>query len=227
MLSHLFQRHRYSTEGYCRTLFEHDQLVPLFQANGNDMMDVYDKTKQAMDYSRRNAAPSVLIYGGLVRRFGHAATDRQFAYLSDERVQAMANTQHVESTLVQGVEVHNCMTYPELRDRFEEIRGWTIQAFDEASEEAKVTRQDMMERVSPPAIPIRHEKEPEASDIPKNGKQEVMRKHMTRVMDESLDRHEDVVYLGEDVEHGGYYLVTDGLAAKYKRRVLDFPPVSA
>jgi pyruvate/2-oxoglutarate/acetoin dehydrogenase E1 component len=26
------------------------------------------------------------------------------------------------------------------------------------------------------------------------------------------------------VEHGGYYLVTDGLAAKYPRRVRDFPP---
>lgn len=29
---------------------------------------------------------------------------------------------------------------------------------------------------------------------------------------------------GEDVRHGGYYLVTDGLADKYKDRVRDFPP---
>jgi len=57
-------------------------------------------------------------------------------------------------------------------------------------------------------------------------KKEVMRKHMTRVIDECLGRYNDVVYLGEDVKHGGYYLVTDGLAAKYKGRILDFPPVS-
>ena len=29
---------------------------------------------------------------------------------------------------------------------------------------------------------------------------------------------------GEDVVHGGYYLVTDGLASKYPQRVRDFPP---
>lgn len=27
-----------------------------------------------------------------------------------------------------------------------------------------------------------------------------------------------------DVEHGGYYLVTDGLAKKFPGRVIDFPP---
>ena len=32
------------------------------------------------------------------------------------------------------------------------------------------------------------------------------------------------VYIGEDVTHGGYYLVTDGLAKKHKRKVADFPP---
>jgi len=30
--------------------------------------------------------------------------------------------------------------------------------------------------------------------------------------------------LGEDIRHGGYYLCTDGLAAKYPLRVLDLPP---
>eukprot|EP00604_Paraphysomonas_vestita_P000322 CAMPEP_0174826424 /NCGR_PEP_ID=MMETSP1107-20130205/44007_1 /TAXON_ID=36770 /ORGANISM="Paraphysomonas vestita, Strain GFlagA" /LENGTH=95 /DNA_ID=CAMNT_0016059545 /DNA_START=482 /DNA_END=766 /DNA_ORIENTATION=+ len=33
-----------------------------------------------------------------------------------------------------------------------------------------------------------------------------------------------VVYIGEDVRHGGYYLVTDGLYSKYPSRVHDFPP---
>ena len=33
------------------------------------------------------------------------------------------------------------------------------------------------------------------------------------------------VYLGEDVEHGGYYLVTEGLAKKHSSyRVRDYPP---
>ena len=33
-------------------------------------------------------------------------------------------------------------------------------------------------------------------------------KHATRVLDE-LSKHEDVIYIGEDVEHGGYYLVSE------------------
>ena len=215
----------YSTGGYCRTLFEHDPLVPLFQANGNDIMDVYDKTRQATNYSRRASAPSVLLYGGLVRRFGHAATDRQNAYLTREQIESMANLQTIESTIMQVVEVYNKMTYTEVRDRLADINRMTVNAFEEASEEAKVTRQDMLERVSPPALVIQAVKPTYTSPRNNAGKKEVMRKHMTRVIDECLDRYPEVVYLGEDVAHGGYYLVSDGLATKHKGKVMDFPPV--
>lgn len=47
---------------------------------------------------------------------------------------------------------------------------------------------------------------------------------MTRVFDEILGEDNSVVYIGEDVQHGGYYLVTDGLHKKYPLRVRDFPP---
>ena len=32
---------------------------------------------------------------------------------------------------------------------------------------------------------------------------DVMRKHMTRCFDEILGKHESMVYIGEDVQHGG------------------------
>ena len=47
---------------------------------------------------------------------------------------------------------------------------------------------------------------------------------MTRVLEEIMAEDPSVVYLGEDVIHGGYYLVTEGLADKFPGRVLDFPP---
>ena len=31
-------------------------------------------------------------------------------------------------------------------------------------------------------------------------------------------------YIGEDVEHGGYYLVTENMSKKFPQRVRDFPP---
>jgi len=52
----------------------------------------------------------------------------------------------------------------------------------------------------------------------------VMRKCMTRVLDELLDERPNLVYIGEDVQHGGYYKITEGLREKHTIRVADFPP---
>ena len=56
------------------------------------------------------------------------------------------------------------------------------------------------------------------------GRRDVMRKSMNKAIAESLDERPNLVYIGEDVQHGGYYLVTDGLHRKYPKRVCDFPP---
>jgi len=47
---------------------------------------------------------------------------------------------------------------------------------------------------------------------------------MTSVFDELLASRPNLVYVGEDVQHGGYYRVTEGLRDKYQFRVADFPP---
>jgi 2-oxoisovalerate dehydrogenase E1 component len=47
---------------------------------------------------------------------------------------------------------------------------------------------------------------------------------MTKVFDDAMTAQADVVYIGEDVQHGGYYMVTDGLDKKHPGRVQDFPP---
>ena len=107
-------------------------------------------------------------------------------------------------------------------------------AFDVAAEEPKITsRDEMLERVSQPTVfvprlPIdalvsNTGLQPQLSNDKRN-KREVMRKHMTRVIAEVMEKNPKVVYIGEDVEHGGYYLVTDGLVKKFKGRVIDFPP---
>merc|ERR1719512_480122 len=62
------------------------------------------------------------------------------------------------------------------------------------------------------------------STTPGGKKKDVMRKHMTRVISETLTAHPSTVYIGEDVEHGGYYLVTDTLSTTHPGRIIDFPP---
>lgn len=222
----------YETKDYVKTMFDGtDPLMPLFQAEGADMAQVYDQTKQALQYARQRSAPAVVLYQTM-RRFGHAASDRQHAYWDTDQVQAMSESDLLERAIVQAVEVFNACTYGEVKDRFKEIRTLTKSAFDTASQEEKVTRQDMIERVSQPmvpcsALPASVVEKPYELSVPSPStkeKPEVMRKQMTRVLEESLANDSSVVYLGEDVEHGGYYLVTDGLANKFPGRVIDFPP---
>ena len=47
-----------------------------------------------------------------------------------------------------------------------------------------------------------------------------MRKHTTRVIGEVMGKDTKVDYIGEDVEHGGYYLITDGLVKTFTGRVI-------
>jgi len=196
----------YNPQGYVNTLFGHDPLVPLFETSGNDMMGVYDQTMRAVQYSRNNSAPAVIIYQNLTRRFGHAATDRQHAYLDDEQIQSMADCHVLESSIVQAVETLSATTYSQVRDRYNEIRDKALKSFAVASAEEKVTRADMLDRISAPMVSV-------PSSLPNDSlsepvttsekqppiKREVMRKHMTRVIAESLREDDSVIYLGEDV----------------------------
>lgn len=250
----------YQTKGYVDTLFGGngggDPLVPVYTVqNGNDMMEVYSQTLEAVTYARTKSAPVVVHYKNLVRRFGHAATDRQWAYLDDAEIEGMADSTVLESMVVQVVEhVYSssttdnddisAMTYCRIRDRLVEIQNATLAAFSQASAEDKVTRADMLERVVSAAAPstvsvptilqmptvmtrVTKAADPSLSSSRINGggvKREVMRKHMTRVIAEAMQDDKSVVYLGEDVIHGGYYIVTEGLAQQFPCRVLDFPP---
>lgn len=52
-------------------------LMPVFEADGNNFLDIWKKSGQAIDFARKNCQPSCIIYNDIPRRFGHAATDRQ------------------------------------------------------------------------------------------------------------------------------------------------------
>lgn len=215
----------YKTDGYVNTLFSNDSLIPQYCANGNDIMDVYSKTKDAISHSRSKACPVVLLYQNLVRRFGHAATDRQSAYLNVDDILVMADNQVLESTIQQVVEVFSVMSYSEVSDRLQWIQNHTRECFESASKEKRVTREDMLLRNSAhEASPAHYMYSEKAPAMHKREKKDVMRKHITRVISEAMSNDDSVVYLGEDVRHGGYYLVTEGLKESFPKRILDFPP---
>jgi hypothetical protein len=120
-------------------------------------------------------------------------------------------------------------SYPELLGRFDDFQARIERAFDVAAEEPKIrSAAAMVARNSAPLaefVPGGTPSPPaslatgseggdgEGTVQPKKKKKSaVMRKLMTRVMAETLELRPNSVYIGEDVEHGGYYLVVSEAA---------------
>lgn len=78
--------------GYLTNHFRHTLGMPVFSAHGGDLLSVWAETARAISMARRHARPVTLIYNNLPRRFGHAATDRQGAYLTPEEIQRAAES---------------------------------------------------------------------------------------------------------------------------------------
>eukprot|EP00744_Colponema_vietnamica_P022097 GILI01031693.1.p1 GENE.GILI01031693.1~~GILI01031693.1.p1 ORF type:complete len:477 (+),score=40.16 GILI01031693.1:157-1431(+) len=124
-------------------------------------------------------------------------------------------------------------TTSELLTRIDELQRSAELSFEKASSEPKLTsREELVQRVSAPLAPMPLETKAISSDTfvtpatfgISGAEAQVMRKHMHRVFDELLEENKNLVYIGEDVRHGGYYLVTEGLKKKYNSRLIDFPP---
>ena len=69
--------------------------MKLIVIDGSDAVDIYEGSRDAIHYSRSKRRPCLMLIKGLVRRFGHAATDRQSAYLSPVEINEACETNHL------------------------------------------------------------------------------------------------------------------------------------
>mmetsp|Transcript_4897 Transcript_4897/g.10780 ORF Transcript_4897/g.10780 Transcript_4897/m.10780 type:complete len:733 (+) Transcript_4897:19-2217(+) len=206
-------------DGWTEKFLKQRLGMPVFMCDGNNAAEVFVATRDAAQYSRTRGSPSAVVFQSLQRRFGHAATDRQQAYLTHERIQAAEDTD-VLLHMCHAAVASGVSSWPELAERMDFVQHLSETSFDTASEEPKVlSREDVCALAAQPATPPA----PRPS-VETKGPAQVMRKLMTRVFEEQLQDNPDLVYLGEDVEHGGYYTVTEGLHRKFPMRVADFPP---
>ena len=92
----------------------------------------------------------------LPRRFGHAATDRQFAYLSDPEIQSAQDANPLLGMSAQ-MAAEGLVGYDELLDLMHGIVERTRVAFDAAANEPKISsREEMIERTSQPMVAVPH-----------------------------------------------------------------------
>lgn len=220
-----------SDNGVCISLRGHDWLhaqfldklqMPVFVADGADLASVWAETERAVAVARTQCRPVALVFRNLARRFGHAATDRQAAYLTADEIQAARDADALLGACALAVSTGR-VSAGHLAERFAHIVELTEQSFQSACAEPGLTSRHELVASNSPAL-VSAVSWATAPAPPSTGAKQVMRKHMTRVYDEVLDRYPQAVYIGEDVQHGGYYLVTDQLASKYPHRVRDFPP---
>jgi len=208
--------HKYLTKSFIDSF-----NMRVFTCDGADLSDVTHTSKEATSFVRDEKKPAAIIYKNLPRRFGHAATDRQFAYMTEGQIEREMERNPLELACGQAVEA-GAVSYKELSEEFEWIMNQTEKSFAAASLEEKASTNP----VSVPLVPYLHKSPPKSytERQKKTPIKEAMRKHMTRFYDEILSTYDQAVYIGEDVAHGGYYLVTDGLKKIHKGKVADFPP---
>eukprot|EP01065_Artemidia_motanka_P042786 TRINITY_DN5793_c1_g1_i1.p1 TRINITY_DN5793_c1_g1~~TRINITY_DN5793_c1_g1_i1.p1 ORF type:complete len:824 (+),score=262.69 TRINITY_DN5793_c1_g1_i1:72-2543(+) len=217
--------------GWLQKEFVNKLRMPVHRADATNALDMWRATKAAVDQARADRCPVFLLWKDLPRRFGHAATDRQLAYMSQKEVEKHRARNPLHTACAQAVAA-GVTTPEELAGMWDDMWKRSQAAFDIAVNEPKVTSREAVlgctaqpeppEKVTPSSYVRRHDFA-EVAAAPVKDKH-VMRKRMTQVLEEALASDPSLVYIGEDVEHGGYYLVTDGLAKKFPGRVRDFCP---
>ncbi len=82
--------------GYIANKWLSKLKMPVFTANGNDALSIYTAHKQAAAHARKTYTPAFVHVGGIKRRFGHAATDRQIAYMTPTEIAELAGSNPLE-----------------------------------------------------------------------------------------------------------------------------------
>lgn len=95
----------------------------------------------------------MLVIDNLPRRFGHAATDRQQAYLDEEEIATAAQTDTVADICEYCVR-GGLTTWEEVNSIWDELKSTVEQSFAEAVEEPKVrSREEARENLQSSLIP--------------------------------------------------------------------------
>jgi 2-oxoisovalerate dehydrogenase E1 component len=192
---------------------------------------------------RTSRAPATLLIGNVPRRFGHAATDRQFAYLTEKEIKAQLERDPVVDAVAAAVHAGVFPSIEHALAEYQSITEMAAAAFAAArSEPREMTEAGLVARCAPPRRKrqaVIHSADglgdgleavaaPAADATAGLSKPVEMRPLMTHGLTALMADNERVVYLGEDVEHGGYYRVTEGLKDTYgRRRIFDWPPDEA
>lgn len=218
----------HTPEGWIETAWGRNPLMPYLQADGTDVVDVFDKAVEAARICRRRRSP-VFLHLKVVRLLGHAGTDPELAYHDIDRIKASESR---DPLLVSCRRVLRAglATAPELLALYEEI-GERVEAAGEeaatrpphrsAASVMEVLAPHHPERVAvraadsaPAERRIEHWGGEEA--LPERQAPEHLAKQINRALHDLMLQYPQMLVFGEDVaRRGGVYGVTAGLWQKF------------
>ena len=206
-----------------------------FSANGLDLLECYRVAKEAVEYVRQTRRPTFL-HIKLVRLLGHAGSDVERLYRSQEEIEALEAT----DPLLQAASlVHKLglMTSEDIERMYEATRQEVLALAKEAVTHEQIQTAEEVVSVLAPMSPedIRTEAttapEPTAREnffkgrLPESERPRHLAMVLNRALGDLLCKHPEMLIFGEDVgQKGGVYHVTADLQNKAgKGRVFNTP----
>lgn len=125
-----------------------------FNADARNPLDVAAAATAAVAYVRGSGRPAILVVDKIVRRFGHAATDRQDAYMTKAEIAARAGVENsVIGPMVAQAVAAGFGSAAEWAAEYRRIAAIATDAFATADTEAKVNRELSERRLCAPLVP--------------------------------------------------------------------------
>lgn len=190
-----------------------------FECDGLNVFDTLHTARAAKEYIISNKKPAFLRVK-TTRLFGHAGSDVEMHYLSEEQILANESKDPLlySSYLINEL---GLLTYGDIIDLYESTKSELIFKAEDIVNEPKLdSKEEIMRSIVPYSYENRKLGNIDAANI---NKPLTLAQSLNKVLSESLQRCKELVIFGEDVgRKGGVYRVTADLQSKFGRhRVFD------
>jgi 2-oxoisovalerate dehydrogenase E1 component len=217
-------------KGWIQANFEHRAGLEYLQCDGLNLLDTYQKSCQAADIARKRHKP-VFLHIRTVRLLGHAGSDSEFSYRSQESIEA---SEALDPLLfsAQLLLKHGCLDSSGIKHMYNRIEQNVEEISQQVSSKPKLTdAQQIKKSIVPPklhTVAFSHLNEPARKTLFEHeqhnlGKKQHLAKLLNWAMLDLMAEQSNIVMCGEDIgKKGGVYNVTSRLADIFgSRRVIN------
>jgi 2-oxoisovalerate dehydrogenase E1 component len=210
-------------KGWVQANFEHRAGLNYIQCDGLDLLDTYHKTQQAVEIARKQRKP-VFLHMRTVRLLGHAGSDSEFTYRSNEYIE---DTEAHDPLLFSAALLlkHSCLKDKQIIDLYKNIESQVEEISQTVITKPKLTS---AEQIKHSIIPPRLKKQylskvskAERTQLFSHEKHNLSKKqHLAKLLNwtmiDLMAQQQNIVMCGEDIgAKGGVYNVTSKLADKF------------